>query len=479
MGAVSCIYNKLKLSTIRFTAISLIALILGGCATYYQQSMSFQQDFAKGDLDKAQSFLEHHKKAAEKKDRLLYFLDRGVVEQMLGNYIESNNYFEKAYLFSQDYRKNFSSDLVEYVANPMLKPYVGEQFELILLHFYKAMNYLQLSQLDEALVEVRRVNVKLNMLNDKYEGKRNRYKEDAFAHNLMGIIYEAKGDVNNAFIAYRNAYNVYENYYDTLFQTSVPEQLKVDLVRTAALNGFNAEQELYEDKFNLKYTPEEYLKSELIFFWLNGLGPVKSEFSLNLTAVKGQGGAVTFANDQEGFTVPYFSSSSNNSSGTELGDLKVVRIAIPKYLKREPLISEAYLNIDGSSYALQKAENINAIAISTLQDRMFREISKAIGRLAVKQASELALREQNDDLGALLSAINAATEKADTRNWQTLPHSIYYQRLPLNSDSAGVQLITNGNQIIEDTLSFNIKSRPGETVFRMYHSLESTAPVEQ
>ena len=412
------------------------------------------------------------------KDRLLYFFDRGVVEQMLGNYSESNLYFEKAYLFTQDYRKNFSSDVVEFVANPMLKPYTGEEFELILLHFYKAMNYIQLRQLDEALIEVRRVNVKLNMLNDKYEGKRNRYKEDAFAHNLMGIIYDAKGDVNNAFIAYRNAYNVYENYYDSLFQTSVPEQLKLDLIRTAALNGFYNEQHLFETKFNLKYKAS-VPRSELIFFWLNGLGPVKSEFSLNLTAVKGQGGAVTFANDQEGITAPYFSSSSNNSSGSELGDLKVVRIAIPKYLKREPLISEAYLNVDGSSYSMQKAENINAIAISTLQDRMFREISKSIARLAVKQASELALREQNDDLGALLSVINAATEKADTRNWQTLPHSIYYQRLPLSSDSSEVQFITNGNQIDGDTLTFKIKSKPGETIFRMYHSLESTGPIKQ
>lgn len=479
MGTVSCIYKSLKSSFAKISAISFLALVLVSCATYYQQSMSFQQDFARGDLEKAQSFLEHHKKAAEKKDRLLYFLDRGVVEQMLGNYAESNIYFEKAYIFSQDYRKNFSSDLLEFVANPMLKPYAGEQFELILLHFYKAINFIQLDQLDEALVEVRRVNIKLNMLNDKYEGKRNRYKEDAFAHNLMGIIYEAKGDVNNAFIAYRNAYNVYENYYDTLFQTSVPEQLKLDLIRTAAMNGFYNEQSLYETKFNLKYDRESAPRSELIFFWLNGLGPVKSEFSLNLTAVKGQGGAVTFANDQEGITVPYFSSSANNSSGSDLGDLKVVRVAIPKYLKREPLVSEAYLILDGRSYVMQKAENVNAIAISTLQDRMFREISKAIARLAVKQASELAMREENEDLGALLSVLNAATEKADTRNWQTLPHSIYYQRIPLKSDSTEVQFITKGNQIDEQSLSFKVKSKPGETVFRIYHSLESTGPIEQ
>lgn len=478
MEFVDSIFVCCKSKLSRFISLMLLCVLLLGCASYYQQRISFQEDFTQGNLKKAQSFLEHHKKAAEKKDRLLYFLDRGVVEQMLGNYQESNFYFEQAYLFSQDYRRNFSSDLVGMVANPMLKPYEGEDFELILLHFYKAMNYIQMQELDQALVEVRRVNINLNSLNDKYEGKRNRYKEDAFAHNLMGIVYEAKNDFNNAFIAYRNAYEVYKNSYDSLFQTAVPEQLKIDLIRMSAKNGFRSEQIKYEEAFNINYVQDSSKNASLVFFWLNGLGPVKSEFSLNLTAVKGSGGALTFANDQEGITVPYFNSQPANASSADLGDLKVVRMAIPKYLKREPLVSSAYLKVNGVNYPLQKAEDVSSIAISTLQDRMLREISYSIARLAIKQASELALREESQDLGALLSVINAATEKADTRNWQTLPHSIYYQRLPLNSDSTQVQLITKGNQLKTDTLSFNVASKAGETVFRIFHSLESTGPVQ-
>ncbi len=37
-----------------------------------------------------------------------------------------------------------------------------------------------------------------------------RYQHDAFANNLIGLIYDASGDYNNAFIAYRNAYDIYE-----------------------------------------------------------------------------------------------------------------------------------------------------------------------------------------------------------------------------------------------------------------------------
>ena len=36
-----------------------------------------------------------------------------------------------------------------------------------------------------------------------------RYRNDGFARYVCGILYEAAGDLNNAFIAYRNAYEAY------------------------------------------------------------------------------------------------------------------------------------------------------------------------------------------------------------------------------------------------------------------------------
>lgn len=462
-------------------AISLLTVFLfTGCATYYQQSISFQQDFSSGNLTKAQAFLEHHKKASEKKDRLLYFLDRGVVEQMLGNYQESNFYFEEAYLFTQDYRKSFANDLVGMIANPMLKPYKGEDFELVLIHFYKAINYIQLNELDQALVEVRRININLNELNDKYEKRKNRYKEDAFAHNLMGIIYEAKEDYNNAFIAYRNSLEVYKDLYSTEFNVQVPEQLKVDLLRMAAYNGFRDELKRYEEEFGFQHKNRLEHSGDVVFFWLNGLGPVKSEFSLNLSTIDGEGGILTFANEDEGFSIPYTDSDYYyDTEPTEFSDLKFVRMAIPKYKVRRPLLDRAILKIDSFAVPLQKVEDVSSIALSTLQDRMLREITKSVGRVALKQAAEAAARSENEDLGTVLSIVNAFTEKADTRNWQTLPHSIYYQRVNLPADTHRIQLITDGPNLASDTLNFKVDLKKDETIFRTYHSLESSMPIEQ
>src|SRR5690606_31690146 len=112
-------------------------------------------------------------------------------------------------------------------------------------------------------------------------------------------------------------------------------------------------------------------------------------------------------------------------------DLKVIRVAFPKFVERVPVYNKATVAINGQTAQLQLAQDINAIAFSNLKDRMLNEMAEALLRLALKQATEIALRQQNEELGFAMGLVNAITEKADTRNWQTLPHDIYYQRLSL------------------------------------------------
>ena len=409
---------------------------------------------------------------------MLYFLQKGVVLQLLGQYQESNEFFEQAYIFTEDYRKSYSKEALSLISNPTVKPYTGEDHELVLIHYFKAINFLQTQQYEDALVECRRINNKLNALNDRYEKKKNRYKRDAFAMNLMGIIYEASGDVNNAFIAYRNAYQAYEEDYKVNFATAVPEQLKRDLLRTAYLNGFGEELEWYEKKFATKYQHQEKAESELLFFWHNGLGPVKDEWSLNFFIVKGQGGIVTFVNDELGLSFP-FPLPPKEEGGASLGDLKFVRAAFPKYLERKPYFQSGELLLDNQRYALELSENINAIAFKTLEDRMLREFANSLLRLAIKQAAEHQTRNKNENLGALLSVINAISEKSDTRNWQVLPYSISYARLPLKEGNNQVEMnMYSPQKSRTEQQRFTFKGIKGQTIFHVFHNLESI-PLRQ
>ena len=425
---------------LRRSAVIVLCLILfQSCLTYYQRNLQYHEYFASHQYGKANESLDKNKYIQKSKNELLFLLEKGVTLQMMGKFEESNKFFEEAYIFVEDFQHSLGRDALSLITSDMARNYAGEDFERIFIHYYKAINFIMLGDLDAAMVEARRVNIKLNEINDKYKSEA-KYKRDAFAHVLMGLLYEASGDENNAFIAYRNAYEIYDEDYNKFFNMGPPRQLKKDLIRLANLNGFYDSQEFYEKKFEMKYKNEERHDKELVYIWHNGLGPVKDEWSINFVIIRGTGGMVVFSNKELGLTFTFHTRSTDEYNS--LGDLKVVRVAFPKYSTRKGIYTGGIVKKDSVEYKLELLENVNEIAIKSLRDRMFRELSKTLLRTALKQAAEQAARKEDEGLGAVVSVINAATEKADTRNWQTLPARIYYTRIPMDEDTATVDLIT-------------------------------------
>jgi len=459
--------------TLRKILTIIILTVSVGCASYYQQNIVFHRYFSDGEMEEAAKVLDSNEPGKNDKSRLLYLLQKGVVLQMLGDYEESNRFFEEAYIYTEDIQKNYTDEAISLLTNPMVVSYKGEDFERVHIHYYKAMNYLMMRKFEEALVECRRINIALNELEVRYGTGKIRYKRDAFALNLMGIIFEASGEINNAFISYRNAYEAYTQDYERYYGVGPPMQLKKDLLRSAYLNGFRKELEFYEKEFGLKYSHEVSDGGELIFFWKNGLGPVKDEWSINFVIVKGKGGMVTFVNEGMGLSFP-FKFGGTSKKGASLGDLKVVRVAFPKYRERIPVCSSAEIVAADKTYPLELAQNINEIAFKNLEDRMVRELGKSLLRLAVKQATEELARKKNEVLGTVISLLTAASEKADTRNWQTLPYSISYARVPLEKGENTVELISRSSRNqTESSFEFDMTAGKGKTVFSMYHNLET------
>lgn len=453
-------------------ALLIFVLFSTSCATFYQTNYEFNQNFENGQLEEAARVLDKNKKAAEGRTRFLYYLNQGVVHSLLGNYETSNEYFERAYIFGEDYRINYLATAASFLSNPNVADYSGEDHEHLLLLYYKAINFLKLRNYEAALVECRRLNIRLGQLSDRYKST-NKYKQDAFVHNLMGIIYDAAGDVNNAFVAYRNAFNIYESDYTKLFGLGAPDQLKEDLMRAAYLNGFSEDLRKYEESFGKKYVPVKNDGGELVFFWNNGLGPVKDEWSINFSVIHGQGGLVTFANNEYGFNFPFFIPEDEEEKKEGLAKLEFFRVAFPKYVERPALIQTAEIEANGKAYQLEKAEDVNAIAFKCLQERMLAEFGRSLLRVALKKAAEYQLRAANQDLGAALGIFNALTEKADTRNWQTIPHAIYYTRVPLPEGEQKVKLNLNSGNGPKQQQEFSVDVKKGQTVFQAFQSLET------
>lgn len=450
--------------------VSLIMLV-SACASLYEATYNFNTDFENGNIEEALTHLKEDKRYQKSNYQFLYYVNVGLLQSMRGEYVKSNKALEKAFLFGEDYKINYFAEAASYLTNPSITLYRGEDHEHLMPLYYKALNFLKMNQLEDALVECRRLNIRLQQLSDKYKNPE-KYQRDAFIHNLMGIIYQASGDWNNAFIAYRNALEIYDTDYIKMFNVQAPEQLKKDLLISASRMGFTDEYNTYREKFGWNDFDPKQPDADLVFFWHNGLGPVKHEWSINFAITGGPDNLFVLENEGKSMAFPFHVYDEDDRSS--LKDLQVFRVAFPKYVERPLYFSGASVAVNGHSYPLELAEDINKIAFKSLEDRMALEFSKTLIRAALKKAAEHSLRKENKGWGAVLGAVNAMTEKADTRNWQTLPHSISYARIPLHEGANETTFTVTG--FGGDTEhSFKYEVQKGQTLFHTFTSLEAKA----
>lgn len=450
-----------------FKGISLIVVTIGltSCITYYQRNEKFNSAFQDGDIKHANQLLDHDRKAEKRKTKFLYFLNKGVTEQLLGNYDTSNYFFEKAYLFGEDYQMNIGNEVLSFLTNPNMKEYKGESFEHLMVNYYKALNYMFMKDYEAALVEVKRMQIRLDFYNDQFIGKQDdkKYNKDAFINTLMGLVYQANKDYNNAFIAYRNAHNIYQEFYQKHFYISAPKQLEKDLLYCAYKSGLNIELKDYENELGIKYTHQER-GEETVFIWHNGLVPVKDEWTITFWAVGGTGGYIYFKNEELGIDFPFYVGKDEEKNILE--DITTLKVAFPKYVSRDPIYQSAQLKIGNEYYKLDRAQDLDGIAKKSLKDRMMKELGTSLLRLASKKASEIRARREHEALGSILGIFHAVTEKADTRHWQSLPNQIAYTRIPKGQDQ--VSLALKENAYSSRTILLDI---PDGSEFYMYHTV--------
>jgi uncharacterized protein len=442
-----------------FKALNTIAiaclLLLQSCASYNDRILTVRINLASENYAAANKEINNTRLLKKNRNRLLYLLEKGKISHLLQQYDSSNAYFNEADRLIESSGTSAKDLLLVGLVNPMLQTYKPEDFEGFMVHYYKALNYLQLGKTEDALVEARRITLTNKRQQDKLGSKENRYGDDAFSLMLQGLIYEKGNDINNAFIAYRNAVDVYLKKEGKYFGVSIPQQLKKDVLRTANEMGFVAEQQRYEKLFNQTYAPiNKPAGGELIIFWETGLAPAKAQQTLNFNVI-GQNGRFFFT-DTRGIynNIPFDNSIANASSTARLSDIQMFAVALPKYNVQPLKFNTASITInDSNTYQFEKAQNIGTMAVEILQDRFAKELATALTRMALKKLTEIAATpkrdpnkkykteeerakaEKQEDLQELLAIglkiFNRATEKADTRNWQSLPNSIFYSRIPL------------------------------------------------
>lgn len=443
----------------KYIAFSLI-FVLMSCSTYRGKSDAFQQKIQQNDYSGALKTVDQNSFLKKKRNELLFYMEKGKIAYLDDNYLLSNEFFNKADALIEENKRDVGGKILGVLTNPERQFYKGEDFEKVAIHYYKALNYLFLKDIDEALVEAKRITLQLQYLNQKYpEGKKNRYVNDTFALTLQGLLYESSGDQNNAFIAYRNAIDLYLQNGGNYFGVAIPNQLKEDFFRTADFMGFYSEIERYEDLLGISYQRKEEETREAVVFWENGLVPYKDETAFTFSVVPGSDiGFFSVFNEELDLTIPLPIDYSDDVG------LDIFRVAFPKYVSRQALFRKASIQIDSVEYPFQLTENYNNIAYKTLKDRTYREIGNVALRLVTKKTSEYLLKSKDELSGNLLGIFNAITEGADTRNWQSLPEHIHYSRVPVKQGKNKLDVVLEDRYNNTTTKSISIQ-KSGSLVF--------------
>ena len=466
-------------------AIVATALLLAGCsATYNQRMQRYEEQLYSGQYEKAFNQLDDIKLLKKDRNRFLYLAEKGRTANLLGWYDTSNVFLNQADYFLEDHFKNAGDVAKSNLLNPMMETYLGEDFERFLVHFYKATNYLQLGDNENALVEARRISNENNRLSDTKGSKENKYSSDAFSFILQGVIFEKNGQLNDAFISYRNAANLFlEKENRQLYGVEMPAQLQQDVLRTATQLGFASDVSFYEEAFGTTYQPDSLSNGELVLFWESGKAPVKAETNpaFRLLGNSDQYYFINTGNEQRyNLDATAYNACYTSISAAPAILSSLFNITLPYYNTTQPFYTSATAILNGNSYRFDEGLDVNTLANATLQERQGKEIMKALTRQVVKRITEKGAgaiaksaampeqskkkesektaeekkKEQKDKDNAeaigmgvelLTNLFNRATEKADTRNWQSLPALIHYVRIPLQSGANEIALQFQGD----------------------------------
>jgi uncharacterized protein len=234
-------------------AVGIVALTLAvsGCATYSSSFAVIEYQLETQQFDAALKTLEKQDYAS--RDEVVHLLNLGMVQRMAGDYRGSNLSLETAKgRMDALTATSVSETALTFIINDATQSYIGEEHEQVLVHLYKALNYLELHQLGEARVEALQVDLRLREISSRFTAAQ--YTDDAFARYLTALIYEELQEWSNALIAYRKAYEAYQQSAGVA-RVPVPRALRYDLLRLTQHQGLYDEHEKYKKEFGITQWP--------------------------------------------------------------------------------------------------------------------------------------------------------------------------------------------------------------------------------
>jgi hypothetical protein len=379
-------------------------IVLPGCATYSVGIAKVEHETSTRNLAGALKSLDELK--LDGADRMLYYLNKGTLLRLQGDYAASNQQFESAKSL-MDYLSAISvtEQTGSVVVNDTVKAYEGTGNEQLLIYAFKELNYLQSGDVDDAAVEARQFDIKQRLIAGKDPSAA--YLSGAFVRYLNGMVYEEAGERDAARIDYSKAVDGYQAQR-SITGSGVPAALRADLDRLENPRPQSNFTRVKNSAGIATQAMDPRNDGEVVFILHDGLGPTLAESIVRVVNPDPQNGAA------------------------------VLSVAVPRFVQRPVPVARFELSEGPESASSELVDDVNAIARKSLEDRLPAIAARAVARMVLKNAVARKVKNQNRDEGSgalLLSIVTdvgaIVSERADTRSWSLLPGNILMARLAL------------------------------------------------
>lgn len=411
------------------TGLLLAGLLLGGCASRWQDlfvSYSDQMVPLRNQLllgHAAEALPKVRESTPGDDTYVLDQLEKGRIAWLAGQDAISKQGFAAA-----DSRLAWEDNQAQYrlsqglaqagslLTNDQTMAYRAPDYERTMLHHYLALNYLQRGDAEGALVEVRRANqVQERALKaradevrkakekseeaeadgemrqlmsrgapelDRLIGQVKNGFQNAYTFYFSGVLYEAAGDLNDAWVDYQRGYQIAPDN----------QSLQDALLRLARLRGSADELKETEKKVGRKAPPLAKDRGQLVVLFEDGLIPARREIFLPLPI------------------------------STSSGDFRTFTVAVPYYDNRASDTGPLMVSVGKQAGRTSSLVRLESLAAKDLQERLPGMLTRQALRLVAKEQLRRSAAKEGGDVGNILVGIfNTISERADTRSWLTLP----------------------------------------------------------
>ena len=409
------------------------------------------------------------------RNQLICMMEAGYLLHAGGEFDLSNKIFLKADKVASYKPLSITKQVAAFLTNQSKTNYRGEDFELVLMHYFTGMNFIMKTKYESARVEFKKVN---NLMKKMRTQQKKAYKQNIMAKYMTAVSNELLGDTEDD---KAQKTSLYEYAYIELKQIQkLRPNLRMvygDLQRMAKKAGYDEDIGKWA-RFGRVNDPED--AGEFVFVYESGKGAVKASRGKLMKTL--------------GVKVRLYVNRINYKSAVKIAVLAALAKAdnpIPVFRKRSNKAKYIRLRVNERTYRTIMLENIERTALKNLKEQYSTLAGKAVigivTKVAISVAAGLAAKAAAKKAGGKIGmfsgliggVVGGATAAAlvssirpDLRCWRTLPANLQLSRiiLPPGSHQVTYEYVGYGGQVL-GSKTINVRIAKGKKYFYQLRTL--------